>query len=327
MITMRQVAFDDADARALWADQQTELLERYGEPDLESDIDPDGVIASLVGSTDDGTAIATALVRWSPYGTGAGSAEVKRLFVLAEHRGHGHSRVMMGAIEVAARRAGATRLVLETGTEQPEALALYAAIGYYRTPNFGAYKGEPNSICFARDLPTRVLVLNGTVGAGKSTVASAIRDVLTERGARNAFIDADSLCQAEPANVGDPYNQELLFANLRAVAPHYRAGGFGCVVIPRVVEDEADRAGYEAAFAGPHGPAEVTIVRLTASEEARFARIKEREPEGLWRDWALARTVELEEALDAAEVDDAVVANEGRAPRETAEQVLDLAGW
>ena len=42
--------------------------------------------------------------------------------------------------------------MLETGTEQPEALAFYRARGYVAIPRFGVYRDEPNSLCFARVL-------------------------------------------------------------------------------------------------------------------------------------------------------------------------------
>ena len=115
--------------------------------------------------------VGTGLLRWSPFASGAGSVEVKRLYVRPEHRGHGHSRVIMGALEHAAARAGAVRIVLETGVEQPEAIALYERIGYSRIPGYGEYMDDPRSVCFAKDLPTRVLVVNGTIGAGKTSVA------------------------------------------------------------------------------------------------------------------------------------------------------------
>lgn len=327
MITVRQVPFDDPDAGALWATQQAELVERYGEPDLEPHLTDDGLISSLVAADATGTVVATVLLRWSPYDTPAGSAEIKRLYVLPEHRGHGHSRVLMGALEAAARKAGVTQMVLETGTEQPEALALYEGIGYRVSPKFGVYKDEANSICMAKDLPTRVLVINGTVGAGKTTTAAAVGDLLRERGSRHGYIDGDALTQAVPADSGDPYNQRLLFANLAAIAPNYRQAGYGLIIIPMVVEDAADRDVYARAFAGPGGPADISIVRVTASEEARLARLSEREPEGYWRDWCHARTVELEEVLESAGVDDAVVTNEDRDRLDTAAEVLDVAGW
>lgn len=324
---MTQVPLDDPIALGLWAAQQAELVERYGEPDLEPQITADGLIASFVGATTDGTPIATSLLRWSPYGTGAGPAEIKRLYVLPGHRGHGHSRVIMGALEAAARRAGVTSLVLETGTEQPEAIALYESIGYRRIAKFGVYAGEEASICMAKDLPTRVLIINGTIGAGKTAVAGAVATLLEDRGVRFGYIDADYLCQAEPSPADDRYNQGLLFANLTAVAPQYRVRGYGCMVIARVVEDDADRGRHARAFTSVAGPAEVTIVRVTASEETRRARLLEREPEGRWQEWALARTVDLEDSLDAADVDDAVVDNDGRTPSQTAEELLDTIGW
>jgi adenylylsulfate kinase-like enzyme len=172
-----------------------------------------------------------------------------------------------------------------------------------------------------------VLVINGTIGAGKTSVAGAVSTLLTERGSRYGYIDGDYLCQAQPHSSDDPYHQRLFFDNLAAVAPQYRARGCGIMVIARVVEDEADRNRYRRALATSGTPAEVTIVRITASEDTRLARITAREPEGHWQEWASVRTVELEQALDDLGLDDAVVTNEGRSPRETAEELLDSIGW
>ena len=175
MISLRSVELGDPAASALWAEQQSELFVRYGEPDADAHfalaMPPDALVASLLAVSDGGEAVGTGLLRWSPFASGAGSVEVKRLYVRPEHRGHGHSRVIMGALEHAAARAGAVRIVLETGVEQPEAIALYEDIGYTRIPGYGEYMDDPRSVCFAKDLPTRVLVVNGTIGAGKTSVA------------------------------------------------------------------------------------------------------------------------------------------------------------
>jgi len=56
------------------------------------------------------------------------------------------------ALEEQARTLGVTRLLLETGTAQPEALRLYTREGYTRIDNFGPYAGESLSVCYARDL-------------------------------------------------------------------------------------------------------------------------------------------------------------------------------
>jgi GNAT superfamily N-acetyltransferase/predicted kinase len=331
MIVMRSVPLDDPTATALWAEQQAELFARYGEPDADAhfalDMPPDALVTSLLAVTEGGEPVGTGLLRWSPFDSGPGSVEVKRLYVRPDHRGRGHSRAIMRALEDAAARAGAVRIVLETGVEQPEALALYEKLGYERIPPYGEYMDDPRSVCFGKELRTRVIVVNGTIGAGKTSTAAGIHDVFTERRARTAFIDGDYLCQAEPFDPEDPYKQRLLFANLAAVAPIYRAAGYGLVTISRVVEDPADRSRYAAAFGVPGAPATVMIVRVTAPEDVRMERIRAREPEGYWQEWGFARTVELEDALNAYDLDDLVIANVGRPAKDTAAELLGKLGW
>ena len=41
-------------------------------------------------------------------------------------------------------------MILETGTAQPEAIALYSSSGYERIPPFGYYKDEPLNRCFGK---------------------------------------------------------------------------------------------------------------------------------------------------------------------------------
>lgn len=328
MITVASVPFDDERAQTLWDAQQSELATVYGSPGIHPDLQPEGLIVSLLALEAGGEPVGTVLARWSRYHPDRpGTAEIKRLYVAPEHRGNRHARVLMGALERAAWRAGATELVLETGKLQPESIAVYKSIGYAPTDPFGMYAYEPDSVCMAKHLPTRVLVINGAMGAGKTTTAAAIHDVLTQGGTRSAFIDADYLCQAAPMPEGDPYGQALLFANLAAVAPVYRAHGFGCIVLARVVEDARDRDRYAAAFTGPGGRAHVSIVRVTASEDARLARIAEREPEGYWRDLGFARTVELDDVLEELDLDDGVVSSESADRLDVARAALDAAGW
>ncbi len=77
-------------------------------------------------------------------------AEIKRMFVRVEARGHGLGRALLFALEAEARRLGLTRLVLETGTRQHEALALYESAGFSRIAPFGEYVGSPLSVCMAK---------------------------------------------------------------------------------------------------------------------------------------------------------------------------------
>ncbi|MFF7244944.1 GNAT family N-acetyltransferase [Embleya sp. NPDC008237] len=58
------------------------------------------------------------------------AAEIKRLYVSPEQRGHGHGRRLLGTLEHTAAQAGARRLVVETGSRNMRALALFAGAGY-----------------------------------------------------------------------------------------------------------------------------------------------------------------------------------------------------
>jgi putative acetyltransferase len=73
-------------------------------------------------------------------------AEVKRLFVLAAHRGKGLAKLLMRHVERYASDAGVAVVRLETGVRQPEALGLYANLGYSLRGPFGVYGPDPLSV-------------------------------------------------------------------------------------------------------------------------------------------------------------------------------------
>ena len=64
-----------------------------------------------------------------------------------------------------------------------------------------------------------------------------------------------------------------------------------------------------------------------ADEAVRVDRLTARMPAGPSRDWHVRRTVELEEMLERAALEDFVVTNDGREPRAVALEVIDRAGW
>jgi GNAT superfamily N-acetyltransferase len=79
--------------------------------------------------------------------------EVKRMYVVPEARGQGISRLLLKAIVERAAELGYAELWLETGTAQPEAMALYESAGFVRIPPYGQYKEYDNSRCYRLVLP------------------------------------------------------------------------------------------------------------------------------------------------------------------------------
>ena len=100
----------------------------------------------------DGVAVGIAALVLGAPGTGEPEAELKRMFVAPEARGAGVASALLRSAEQTAAGLGVTRIVLETGPLQPDAIALYEKHGYSQIPNFGPYINDPLSLCFAKDL-------------------------------------------------------------------------------------------------------------------------------------------------------------------------------
>lgn len=80
------------------------------------------------------------------------SVEIKRMFVAVDQRGKGIASAILKELETWAIESGYTTAVLETGTKQHEAIALYKKLGYTITENYGQYIGMDTSICMKRSL-------------------------------------------------------------------------------------------------------------------------------------------------------------------------------
>lgn len=80
------------------------------------------------------------------------AVEVKRMYVIPTARSRGVASLVLSALEQWAKELSYNKCVLETGTRQPEAIALYLKNGYVRIPNYGQYEGVQNSLCFEKHL-------------------------------------------------------------------------------------------------------------------------------------------------------------------------------
>ncbi|GAA3302497.1 GNAT family N-acetyltransferase [Streptomyces cinereospinus] len=156
---IRPVPFDHPDAVKLNDEVQAEYHERYGDGGDATALDasdfrpPHGVY--LIAYDEADRPVATGGWRSqekNDEGNEDGDAELKRMYVIRELRGRGLARRMLAALEDDARAAGRVRMVLETGTRQPEAMALYTSGGYEPCAKFGYYRHHEASRCFAKPL-------------------------------------------------------------------------------------------------------------------------------------------------------------------------------
>ena len=111
------------------------------------------------------------------------TAEVKRMYVVREHRRNRIAHTVLAHLIAKARHLGYERLCLETGDKQPAALALYEASGFHRIAPFGRYKDDPTSVCFERqidDLSHRLATL-ADLSELKELMDVSIRTFLGER--------------------------------------------------------------------------------------------------------------------------------------------------
>ncbi|MGR6916837.1 adenylyl-sulfate kinase [[Actinomadura] parvosata] len=165
----------------------------------------------------------------------------------------------------------------------------------------------------------KALLITGTVGAGKTSVADAVGDVLAGRRVPNAVIDVDWLRRAWPPPPSDPFHGRLTLRNLRPVAANHLEAGAERLVLAGVVESRAERDAYEEALGVP-----LEVCRLHVELPEVRRRLEARhavDPEGL--EWHLNRSGELASILEAARVEDFVVDGSNGLPSQVAARVLE----
>ncbi|MEO6532922.1 MAG: GNAT family N-acetyltransferase [Pseudolysinimonas sp.] len=154
-LVVRTVPWDDPAGEALRVAQQDEISARYGVPDSEPGPKPTAAdIAVFLVAFD----VADGDAAGIPVGCGGlrplddVHGEIKRMYVIPERRGSGVATTILSALEAEARARGWSRLVLETGDQQPDAIRLYEREGYTLIPNFGYYADSALSICYEKNL-------------------------------------------------------------------------------------------------------------------------------------------------------------------------------
>lgn len=165
-----------------------------------------------------------------------------------------------------------------------------------------------------------MLIITGTMGAGKTSVLAEASDILAQRQIVHAAIDLDALGLAHLPSAAR--SDGVMYDNLRSICRNYAALGVRRFLVARAIED-----GAQLKLCRDIVPVVNTVVcRLTASIEAMKRRVQTRDS-GISQQECATRVAKLNAILDRARLEDFAVANENRSLTDVALEMLVKAGW
>jgi hypothetical protein len=182
----------------------------------------------------------------------------------------------------------------------------------------------------------RALIVSGTGGAGKSSVAAEISRVLAAAGASHAFIDVDTIAQFGPApwrrRQGGSFYDALKCKNVESLWLNFHEAGALHLVLAAQVDSLQLRARYERALEGCAvqvalliAPPDLLKERLTGRPRDSFHPMSYSK-DGAIRQELLERVPADQARLRTAAVHDFCVVNDA-SPAQAAARVVELAGW
>lgn len=137
--------------RALIADLDRYLADLYP-PESNHGLSPaeleEPTVRFVVAARQDDTPVGCGAVRLND-----DFAEIKRMYVVPGARKAGIGRALLAHLEKLAVTSGRSRIRLETGIAQTEALALYEHAGYVRIDPFAPYGPDPLSVFMEKTVP------------------------------------------------------------------------------------------------------------------------------------------------------------------------------
>jgi hypothetical protein len=165
-----------------------------------------------------------------------------------------------------------------------------------------------------------LLIITGSMGAGKTSVLAEASDILALRHIVHAAIDLDALGLAHLPSANG--NDGAMYRNLKSVCENYASLGVTRILLARAMEDRAELE----LCRGVVTAANTQVCRLTAGIHTMQQRVKMRESGVLQREY-VNRVAILDAILDRAQLEDFAVINANRPLSDVAQEMLSKAGW
>lgn len=162
-----------------------------------------------------------------------------------------------------------------------------------------------------------LLLITGTVGVGKSSVADEVFEILKAQAKPIALINVDELGYAYPYPQDDPFHTRLRLKNLAAIWPNYYEAGVKALIIPYVIESRNSLERFREAIPS----ADIFVVRLDAPLPVLEDRIRNR-PMGGDEEWHIKRAAELAATIEKVGVENMAIDTEHKSIAEVAQEVI-----
>jgi hypothetical protein len=165
-----------------------------------------------------------------------------------------------------------------------------------------------------------LLIITGSMGAGKTSVLAEASDILTLRHIVHAAIDLDTLGLAHLPSPAS--SNGVMYRNLQSICENYAALGVTRLLLARAMENRTELERYRSAVSAKN----TAICRLTAGLGEMQQRVRKRESGVLQREF-VDRVAILDAILEHARLEDFTIINEGRSLNDVAQEMLMKAGW
>ena len=162
-----------------------------------------------------------------------------------------------------------------------------------------------------------ILIITGPVGAGKTSVAEGVYDLLSADNTPCAVIDFDRLTAAYPPPPDDRFNFRLGIKNMMSIIPNYLSNGIKLFIIPAVIESTGEIEIFKELIPGT----DIFVIRLTAQLATLHRRLDKRES-GRLLDWHKIRAKELIDIFESKRLENIIIDTENKSIDLAAKEVL-----